>query len=260
MEGAPSSSTIIDIREESPSIKSIFFENQKDIQPGQFLMVWLPGVGEAPFSVSRYDGNVMSISVRKVGKVTTALHKMQEGDKIWIRGPYGNEFKLKGDQIALIGGGCGAAPLLYLAHIAHLENKKVHAFIGASTEKEILFHDEFEKYGDLHVCTDDGSYGRKGFPTDIFEEILGKEEIDAVYTCGPEKMMKRAFDICTKKKIPIQASLERHMKCGIGLCGACLCDGLCVCKDGPVFESELLGRMKEFGKEKRDACGVKSEL
>ena len=252
--------TILEVREESPSVKSFFFEYGEDVHPGQFLMIWVPGVGEAPFSVSRNDGENICVSVRKAGEVTNALHKMKEGDKIGVRGPFGNGFKLKGDQIALLAGGCGAGPMLYLAHVAKMENKKVHFFLGASTKEEILFQDEIENYGDLHACTDDGSYGRKGFPTDAFEEILGKEEIDAVYTCGPEKMMKRVFDICKEKKIPVQASLERHMKCGVGVCGACLCDGLCVCKDGPVFETELLGRMKEFGKEKRDVCGVKGDL
>jgi len=252
--------TILETREESPSVKSFFFENQADIQPGQFLMIWVPGVGEAPFSASRYDGTNACVSVRKVGEVTTALHKMSEGDKIGVRGPFGNGFKLRGDQIALISGGCGAAPMLYLAHVAHMENKKVHSFVGAASKNELLFKEEFENYGDLHACTDDGSYGRKGFPTDAFEEILGKEEVDCVYTCGPEKMMKRVMDICAEKKIPMQASLERHMKCGVGLCGACLCDGLTVCKDGPVFDNQLLSRMKEFGSLKRDACGVKKEV
>jgi|TARA_Y100000310_G_scaffold225439_1_gene227469 dihydroorotate dehydrogenase electron transfer subunit len=260
MGGEPRSLTILETRIESPTVKSFYFEYSEDVEPGQFLMVWVPGVGEAPFSVSRCDGNTVCISVRKAGEVTSALHRMKEGDKIGVRGPFGQGFKLKGNQIALLAGGCGAAPLLYLASVASRENKKVHAFVGASGKDEILFKEEFEKYGDLHVCTDDGSYGRKGFPTDAFEEILGKEDIDAVYTCGPEKMMKKVFDICSKKKIPMQASLERHMKCGVGLCGACLCDGLCVCKDGPVFEDQLLGKMKEFGKEKRDACGVRGEV
>ena len=260
MEGTLKSTEIIEIRKESPSIKSFFFVYPIDIQPGQFLIVWVPGVGEAPFTVSRYDGNVMSISVRKTGKVTTALHNMKEGEKIGIRGPYGNGFKLRGDQIALLAGGCGAAPLLYLASVAKRENKKIHFFMGASTKDEVLFHDEIENYGDLHATTDDGTYGRKGFPTDAFKEILEKEEIDAVYTCGPEVMMKNVFEICNEKKIPLQASLERHMKCGIGLCGACLCDGLCVCKDGPVFEDSLLSKMKEFGTWTRDSCGVKKEL
>ncbi|MFH1450514.1 MAG: dihydroorotate dehydrogenase electron transfer subunit [archaeon] len=260
MEGGFRNSAILEIRKESPSVKSFFFEYSKDIGPGQFLMIWLPGVGEAPFSVSRYDGKVMCISVRKAGKVTGALHKMKEGDKIGIRGPYGNGFRLKGDQVAMLAGGCGAAPLLYLANVAHRENKKVHFFAGASTKAEHLFHEEIEKYGDLHVCTDDGSYGHKGYPTECFEKILKKEDIDAVYTCGPEKMMKEVLKICRENKIPMQASLERHMKCGVGLCGACLCDSMCVCRDGPVFDDKLLTKMKEFGTWKRDSCGVKKEL
>jgi len=260
MTGTPRSTTILEVREESPHVKSFFFEYPKDVEPGQFLMVWVPGVGEAPFSVSRNDGDNICISVRKAGEVTSAMHKMKVGDKFGVRGPFGNGFKLRGDQIALIAGGCGAAPLLYLANVAHRENKRVHTFVGAKTEKGILFHDEFETYGDLHVATDDGSYGRKGVPTDIFEEILGKQEIDAAYTCGPERMMAAVLKICKEKKIPMQASLERHMKCGIGVCGSCLISGMTVCKDGPVFDDKLLSKMKEFGALKRDACGVRGEV
>jgi len=260
MEGGLRTSAILEVRKESPSVKSFFFEYPVDIEPGQFLMLWVPGIGEAPFSVSRYDGSIMCVSVRKAGEVTSAMHKMKAGDKIGIRGPYGNGFKLKGEQIALVAGGCGAAPLLYLANIAHRENKKAHTFIGSRTKEDILFHDEFETYGDLHVATDDGSYGRKGRPTDIFEEILEKQEIDTVYTCGPEKMMKHVLNICAKKKVPMQASLERHMKCGVGLCGACLISGMSVCRDGPVFDDKLLSKMKEFGTLKRDSCGVRKEI
>ena len=260
MEGTYKNAVILEVRQESPSVKSFFFEYSKDIKPGQFLMAWVPGIGEAPFSVSRYDGINMCISVRKAGKVTSAMHNMKPGETIGVRGPFGNGFKLRGDQIALIAGGCGTAPLLYLAQVVKRENKKIDFFLGASTKDEILFQDELEECGNLHVCTDDGSYGRKGFPTDAFKEVLGKVEIDAAYTCGPEKMMKAVLGICREKKIPLQASLERHMKCGIGLCGSCLVDGLCVCKDGPVFDDKLLMKMKEFGTWKRDSCGVKKEL
>lgn len=260
MEGALRTTAIQEVRQETPSVKSFFFDYSNDIEPGQFLMLWVPGAGEAPFSVSRYDGNLMSVSVRKAGEVTSALHKMKAGGLAGVRGPYGNGFKLKGDQIALVAGGCGAAPLLYLANIAHRENKKVHFFVGAQSKNDVLFRDELEKYGDLHVSTNDGSLGHKGFPTEIFAEIVNKQEIDAVYTCGPEKMMKSVLDICRERKIPMQASLERHMKCGVGICGACTLDGLCVCRDGPVFDDKLLARMKEFGTWKRDACGVKKQL
>mgnify|MGYP001573243476 FL=1 len=99
------------------------------------------------------------------------------------------------------------------------------------------------------VTTDDGSYGRKGFTTDILGEVLSKnKKIKIVYTCGREIMMKRVFEICKKHKRECEASLERMMKCGFGICGACMINDRIVCMDGPIFNSKQLSKLSEFGK------------
>ena len=110
------------------------------------------------------------------------------------------------------------------------------------------------------LCTDDGSVGYQGFTTGKLEELLREDsEFDLIITCGPELMMKKVVEIGERYNIPVQVSLERYMKCGIGLCGQCALDeeGLCVCRDGPVFWGDRLKYISEFGKYKRDESGSK---
>jgi len=105
--------------------------------------------------------------------------------------------------------------------------------------------------------TEDGSYGQQGVPTEILEKDLGEEEYDQVYTCGPEAMMLEVYRITKKFGVPLQASLERYMRCAVGLCGHCCLDptGWLVCRDGPVFNQEQLSRIKDFGLTSRDPTG-----
>jgi dihydroorotate dehydrogenase electron transfer subunit len=107
------------------------------------------------------------------------------------------------------------------------------------------------------VTTDDGSYGLKGTASDGMVKTIGEERYDCVYTCGPELMMKKIFEISKERSLPVQASLERYMKCGIGICGSCCIDRWLVCRDGTVFDSNQLSRMKEFGMAFRDKDGQK---
>ena len=109
------------------------------------------------------------------------------------------------------------------------------------------------------ISTDDGSKGYKGLASDLAKEEIAKEKFDQVLTCGPEIMMKKLYDIC--KNIPFQASLERYMKCGFGICGqCCIGEGLRVCKEGPVFDGKTLKKIQDFGIYTRDASGRKIKL
>jgi dihydroorotate dehydrogenase electron transfer subunit len=110
------------------------------------------------------------------------------------------------------------------------------------------------------ITTDDGSLGIRGFTTDALKGLLKEESFDCVYTCGPEMMMKKVFGLCKEFGVECQASLERYMKCGIGVCGQCCIDGLRVCKDGPVFSSEQLRKLDEFGVFERNKSGCKVYL
>ncbi len=270
---------IKNIVNECSDIKSFSFEipkNNKDMpiepKPGQFIMVWVPGVDEIPMSISGCsNGGDWRFMVKNVGECTNALFNLRIGDFIGIRGPYGTSFSLPSNKIEktfLVAGGTGIAPLNYLAKLLTENEIKTVIIEGAKVVDDLVIHDNINKeIFEIIYCTDDGSYGQKGFASETFENMvneLSSEQLKKiiVYTCGPEKMMHKVFQICEQKKIQVQASLERMMRCGCGLCGLCAVDpiGLLVCKDGPVFDSKTLREMHDFGRYKRDMTGKKIPL
>jgi dihydroorotate dehydrogenase electron transfer subunit len=242
--------------EENKNTKTFLFDKTIEAQPGQFVMVWIPKLDEKPFSIS-YT-NPFGITIRKVGPFSEKLFQMNRGEKLGIRGPYGNSFELKGKRVCLISGGYGIIPLILFAENAKKKKPSITSIVGAKTKDDLLFLDRMKKScSKVIVTTNDGTFGEKGFATDVLESLLKKEKFDCVYTCGPEIMMKKVFDICEEHKIECQASLERYMKCGFGLCGACCLDDVRVCRDGPIFDSQQLSKLSEFGKMKRDKSGSK---
>jgi dihydroorotate dehydrogenase electron transfer subunit len=238
------------IIDESDDTKTFMFNHTLDYETGQFTMVWLPGVDEKPFAVSYYGDDFFGISVLARGKFTKYMHGMKVGDKVGIRRPFGNGFGIpdnsnngNGINACVIGGGCGMASLTTL--IEKLQDSNVVILNGATTKSTLLFENRFK---DTIIFTDDGSVGEKGYPTDILDDLHKKHKFEIIYTCGPEIMMHKVYEFCKKNNIQCEASLERYMKCGIGICGQCVCDGQMVCKDGPVFDSETLDTMTDFGR------------
>jgi len=248
---------IIETKNENSRIKTIKFEYDKKITPGQFYMIWIPGVDEIPMSVSYIDKNIKGITFKKIGEATNALFNLKKGDKIGVRGPYGIGFKLNGKKILFVGGGTGVAMLVPVIEEAIKKKLNSKVIIGAKTKNELFFEKRIKETGaELFISTDDGSYGTKGFTTDIAEEIIKKNQFDLILTCGPELMMKKLMDI--SKDIDFQASLERFMKCGFGICGqCCIGDGIRVCTEGPIFNEKTLKKIQDFGIFKRDASGKK---
>jgi dihydroorotate dehydrogenase electron transfer subunit len=219
-------------------------------------MVWVPGVDEFPMSLS-YLGERQAFTVELKGEGTKRMHEMKAGEKIGIRGPYGEGFSLSEGRSLFVAGGTGIVPLLPLIEMANGERT---ILLGSRSSELLLFEEELEGMdADVRISTDDGSKGRGGFVTDIFYELIG-DGFDMVYTCGPEVMMKKVVDACTEKDIPVQASLERYMKCGMGICGSCAIDGYHVCRDGPVFDGSILSKMDDFGKWKRDEAGKRVRI
>ena len=221
------------------------------LEPGQFIMMWLPGVDEKPFVASFLDGQRFGVTVHVRGRFTTAVRELSAGALVGFRGPYGRGFSgwpEQGEGVALIAGGCGMAPLALLAE----RLPRATLVQGAPTAEELLFT---ERFPSQVAWTEDGSAGRRGVPTDWLREAVGRRELGAVYTCGPEAMMVAVVEMCRKGGVPCQASLERYMKCGIGICGQCECDGRLVCLDGPVFTGEELAAMPSFGRATRSATG-----
>ncbi|MFH1545048.1 MAG: dihydroorotate dehydrogenase electron transfer subunit [archaeon] len=248
--------------EEAEDLKTFVFEKELNAVPGQIVMVWIPEVGEKPFGVSMQGKKEFGITVKKRGSFTERMHELKEGDLVGIRGPYGNGFELKGKIIFCIAGGYGAAPLLFLATEARKKKMKVTFLQGARTKKFLLYENKLKKEGiDARVCTDDGSKGRKGNVCDGLEEI-GLKKFDCVYCVGPEKMMNEVVELCEKAKVEVQVSLERHWKCGYGLCGNCCVDGTGerTCVEGPVFSGKKLKKITEFGKHHRSSSGKKEEI
>ncbi len=246
--------------ERTPTIRSLYFEWEKEINPGQFIMVWVPGVDEMPMALSHQEGK-QGITVKKRGEGTSALHEMEEGDRIGIRGPYGSCYDIRNDveRILAVIGGYGASSVRPALFEAKEKKKEITSILGAETADELLFRDDLSSIGELQTCTDDGSAGHEGFVTDLIDDQLS-EGVDLVLTCGPEVMLKKVVERSLDKGTPVQASLERYMKCGMGLCDSCSIDGYQVCRDGPIFKGRLLKDMDEFGKYERDRSGKRIPL
>ena len=257
----PIGTKITGIITETHDTKTFILDKAIDAKPGQFVMVWIPGIDEKPFTITE-KAKHLAITVKKKGKATQAMHNMKKGDILGIRGPYGDgTFDLtKKKRIILVGGGCGTLGLKLLLEEATKKGIKVDAIIGADTKKNLLFTGKFNKLGArVTITTDDGSAGKKGFVTTALEEKLKTQKYDAIYTCGPEIMMYHILQLGLKYGVEVQASLERWMKCGFGICGGCALDpsGLRVCKDGPVFSTDILKDIEGFGATTRDKSGAK---
>ncbi len=260
--------TIEEIVQETPSVKTLFFRDKfSDLaKAGQFLMVWIPRIEELPLSIMISEKkNYAAVTIRKHGYGSTSLFNLKKGDKLGIRGPYGNSFIFQENfkNIILIGGGTGLVPLVRLLNTIKNKKIKIVIIIGSRSKEEIFFIDLIKKIlenntmFEILISTEDGSFGKKGYPNDILKEVLLKEynNFDMIYTCGPELMMKNIFDMVIEEKIPIQASLERYMKCGIGICSSCCINDMLVCYDGTIFHNEQLQNFSEFGFSYRNKSG-----
>lgn len=271
----PRTYRIKEIKQETEMVRSYTFDGSLGAKPGQFVMVWLPGVDEIPMSVAYDDGATTKITFFAVGDTTEELARRGVGDLVGLRGPFGTFYEWKpGQHIALVAGGYGAAPMYFIAESSVEHGCTLEVIIGARGKEHLLYIKEFEKlpHVSLHIATNDGSAGYKGYNTDVLEKLLSsctpekrsKKEpdcspIDQVFACGPEMMLKKISEITAAHKIPSQLSLERYMKCGFGLCGNCVVDplGIRLCVEGPVVKNETCVKINEFGKYHRDDMGKK---
>lgn len=265
MNDVPQIVIIKEIIDETPSIKTFVFdwdmEKYGTPNPGEFLMVWNFN-NEKPMSISKINDNELAITVKNVGEFTNELHQLKVGDVLGIRGSYGNGFShdLKNKKVLAIGGGVGMAPINSIATALANNGNDVDVISAAVTGDELLFVDSLKDIGvNVYPCTDDGSVGFKGFATNLAIELIKDTSYDIAFVCGPEIMMKGVFDILEDNEIPAEYSMERYMKCALGICGQCCVDntGWRICVEGPVFSNELLKEINEFGKYHRDASGIK---
>lgn len=253
------------IRQDSPNVKTYVFKHNLRAKPGQFVMVWMPGVDEVPMSIGWQTESEFHISIADVGDCTHAIHEqIKVGDRLGIRGPYGTNFEFADyDYVIGVGGGCGTPPILNLVQQAIKAGKKVTVIQGARSKDYLLYEDLFSEIGvpDLKCTTDDGSHGQKGFSTDVLEETLkglDRSKKTCVYTCGPEVMMVKVAQLAEEYDVDSQVSLERYMKCGFGICGQCCMDdsGIRLCKEGPVIAGKYALEHPEFGNYSRTQSGL----
>ena len=259
---------IVEIKEvidETPTIKTFVFdwdfEKFGAPNPGEFLMLW-NFCDEKPMSISKIDDNQLAISVKNIGEFTSQIHDLKVGDKIGVRGSYGNGFNtdFNNKNLLVIGGGVGMAPVAGLTYKLLEKSNNVDVIVAGVNKDELLFMDSLEKAGaNIYPCTDDGSFGFKGFATDCLSNLIKDSTYDYAFVCGPEIMMVGIFNILEDEGILADYSLERYMKCALGICGQCCVDntGWRICVEGPVFNSEKIKLIEEYGKYRRDASGVK---
>ncbi len=231
---------VVENRRESAWTQTIFFDQEVSSRPGQFMMVWLPRLGEKPFTLSYPN----AITVKKAGAFTRKLAALQAGENIGLRGPLGQGYPPL-EKPVLIGGGVGIAELRLLA----LVSEEPSFVLGGATADEILFYKEFQELGPIRVATEDGTLGKKGLVTDLLPV-----EARSYALCGPERMMAACLPMLPMERTYL--ALERYMKCAVGLCGQCTCSGWRVCTDGPVFSASSVARMADFGKRRRSKSGT----
>jgi sulfhydrogenase subunit gamma (sulfur reductase) len=223
-------------------------------KPGQFNMLSIPGVGEAPFSFSLLNSRQKEFvhTIRQAGNVVDALKRLTSGDCLDVRGPFGNGWpleKARGRNVIIMAGGIGMAPLRPVVHyiLNHKKNfRKVYLLYGAKIPSDLLYQDELQSWAqDISVLLSaDRMDGpgllnlKEGLVTTLFEDVDVHLQETVSFICGPPIMMKFASTsllLDGQEPDDIYLSLERRMKCGIGHCGHCQAGPKYICKDGPVF-------------------------
>lgn len=222
-----------------------------DMLPGQFAELRVDGSPTTflrrPISINYVDRNRNEVwfLIQLVGNGTKQLAKAEKGDVINVILPLGNGFTMpenNADNLLLVGGGVGTAPMLYLGEQLRKKGCRPTFLLGARSKNDLLQLEQFAEYGPVYTTTEDGSYGEKGYVTQ--HSILGKVKFRQIYTCGPKPMMMAVARYAKSNGIACEVSLENKMACGVGACLCCVentTEGhLCVCKEGPVFNIEKL--------------------
>ena len=227
-------------------------------RPGQFVMAALPALAAPPISVSRFHPDSLELTIRAAGPATSAIVKLERGDTVALRGPLGRGWPVElaeGRDVMVITGGIGLAPLRpLLDHLIARRDRiaRIHLAYGARTPGDRLYVEELDRLAasgviDVAQTVDRAGpewLGRVGVVTQVIDRILCSCDRTIAFVCGPERMMRATVDVLHERGIPderIWVTLERHMDCGVGLCGHCQLGRYFVCKDGPVFSLAELG-------------------
>lgn len=226
--------------------------NLPDMYPGQFVEIRVDGSPSTflrrPISVNFVDEdkNELWLLIQLIGEGTRRMSEYTKGDIVNLLLPLGTSFSIPpspaNQQLLLVGGGVGTAPMLYLGAILKRKGFKPKFLLGARSKKDLLQLDDFARYGEVLCTTEDGSYGEKGYVTN--HSILDNTKFTTIYTCGPKPMMMAVAKYAHARNINCEVSLENTMACGFGVCLCCVEDtidgNVCVCTEGPVFNIEKL--------------------
>ena len=267
----PYPAIIESIRDESFDTKTfkVVFEDKGlaasfNYKPGQFVQLSLLGIGEAPISItsSPYNQGSLEFTIRAAGKLTRAIHELKPGDKIHVRGPYGNSFpfeEVKGKNLYFVAGGIGLPPLRSVINAVFNKREefgKIKVLYGAKTPDELCFKEELNRWQDIPDTEvlltvdkpDENWKGNVGVVTTLWDKTDITSSNGVAYVCGPPIMIRFVIERLTRtgfRDENIYISLERYMKCGIGKCGHCNIGATFVCIDGPVFSYNQLKKMPE---------------
>ncbi|QZE15602.1 dihydroorotate dehydrogenase electron transfer subunit [Halosquirtibacter laminarini] len=223
-----------------------------NVLAGQFLSINVEKSKDVflrrPFSIHdvHLESNSLDVLIKTVGPGSSALKEVEVGDELDTIYPLGNSFTMpkKDEKVLLVGGGVGIAPMLYLAKELKPYTSNVNILLGSRKGSDQILLDRYEKVGTVFTTTEDGTVGEKGYVTDhsFMKEHLG--EIDHIYCCGPEPMMKSIAKLTASEGVDCEVSLENMMGCGFGVCLCCVTDTQaghkCVCSDGPIFNTSDL--------------------
>lgn len=234
---------------------------QGQFRAGQFNMLYVFGMGEVPISISGDPAQPEQLvhTTRAVGTVTRAMARLQAGDMLGVRGPYGSAWPLAailGKDVLLVGGGIGLAPLrpaLYQMLAQREAYGRIVLLYGARTQEDLLFRRELERWRarfdlEIYVTVDRATgdwHGSVGLVTSLIPRAPFDPQNSAALICGPEVMMRFTVQALQKRGVPVEQtylSMERNMKCGCGLCGHCQFGPLFICKEGPVFRLDQVQR------------------
>lgn len=256
----PHPARVVSIKDEAYAIATYNLEFEepqlrKDFTflPGQFNMLYLPGIGEVPISISSDPATPQTLghTIRYAGNVTRAISRLKVGDVIGLRGPFGSSWpaqRLKEHDVCIVTGGIGLAPLrpiIYSIIRQRADYGRVFLLYGARTPADMLYTDEFEDWQAHNIQVrstvdraDEAWRGQVGVVPMLFYHLRLDAKMTTVLTCGPEIMIRFVIYEALARRIPkerIYVSLERNMKCAVGYCGHCQFGPTFVCKDGPVL-------------------------
>ena len=260
----PTPAALVGVREETADIKTFRVQPEQalDYRPGQFAMLSLWGFGEAPFSIasSRRDGEVIEFSIKRAGAFTEQMHRLEVGDELGIRGPFGNGFDLEAARradLVFVAGGIGLAPLRPLVHEVLAQRDQfgqVVLLYGARTPADLVYRDELARLHErpdlrLELTVDASGDGWTG-PVGVVPGLVTRAPESfrgwTAFVCGPPIMIRFTAEALLAKHVQpdhLVTTLERQMRCGVGKCGHCYIGGKLVCNDGPVFTWQQLQEM-----------------